>query len=199
MAQSSDFVVDDGSGTLLLSQLNTMFPALASCNSGATAPPNPYPFMLWGDTSVSPPVLRVRNAANSAWIAALPETAAAKTVRGNSAGSAGAIADISMTTLATMLGFAQSLTAPYYQTLPSGLMLQWGISGSIAAGGGTAISFAATFPTAAHGVIATPITAANNTSVFSVGVRALTTSGAILTNNSGTSGAFTGFWLALGN
>ncbi len=67
MAQSPDFVVDDGDGTLLLSQLNAMLPALASSNSGPTAPLNPYPGMPWFDTSVSPEVFRRRNAANTDW------------------------------------------------------------------------------------------------------------------------------------
>lgn len=199
MSQVSSWAVANGGGAAVRAAMNGLFGAIQTSSSGAAAPSPTAAGMLWWDSSSSPAVLKIRNQANTAWVSVAPETVPAKTVRGNSGASAAAEAALNMTTLATMLGFAQSLTAPYYQTLPSGLMIQWGISGSIAAGGGTAISFAASFPTAAHGAIATPITVVNNTSVFSVGVRALTTSGAILTNNSGTSGAFTGFWIAFGN
>ncbi len=66
MAQSADFVVDDGTGASLLSQLNTMLPALASSNSGGSAPAGPVPFQLWGDTGAA--TLRMRNNAGAAWV-----------------------------------------------------------------------------------------------------------------------------------
>lgn len=53
------------------SQDNARAQALASCMSGSTAPASPVGGMLWLDTSVSPAVLRQRNAANSAWGAVL--------------------------------------------------------------------------------------------------------------------------------
>lgn len=199
MAQSSDFVVDDGSGTLLLSQLNTMLPALASGNSGATAPLNPYPFMFWGDTSVTPAVLRQRNAANTAWIALGPETVAAKTIRGNSGAAAAAIADIDMATLKTMLGYGGNIAASGYEPLPNGLIRQWGTTGAIAAGGGNMVTFQSTFPTACFGVHVTPVATVNNTAGFSVGFRGLTTSTFVATNNSGSSGPVVAFWEAIGN
>lgn len=66
MAQSADFVVDDGTGASLLSQLNAMLPALASSNSGGSAPAGPVPFQLWGDTGAA--ILRMRNNAGAAWV-----------------------------------------------------------------------------------------------------------------------------------
>lgn len=43
------------------------FAPLRDDNSGPTAPASPVPGMRWRDTSVTPPVLRVRNAAGTAW------------------------------------------------------------------------------------------------------------------------------------
>ncbi|WP_299945372.1 hypothetical protein [uncultured Ruegeria sp.] len=74
MAQSPDFVVDDGTGVLLLSQLNTMFAALASSNSGNTEPPLPYAGMFWFDTNSTPAVMKRRNSANNAWNKVNPGT-----------------------------------------------------------------------------------------------------------------------------
>lgn len=199
MAQSSDFVVDDGSGTLLLSQLNTMLPALASCNSGPTAPSAPVGGMLWLDTGTSPAVLRQRNNANTAWIALGPETVAATTIRGNSSGSAAAIGDISMATLKTMLGWSGSIVGNGWAITPIGLILQWGSTGAIAQGGGTAVTFPLTFPAACLHVIISPATSANNTSAFSVGARTLATTGFTATNNSGTSGSVAASYFAVGN
>lgn len=41
---------------------------LATDYAGATAPVGPWAYMTWADTSVSPALLRRRNAANSAWV-----------------------------------------------------------------------------------------------------------------------------------
>lgn len=171
MAQSTDFIVDDGSGTALLAQLNSMFPALASSNSGPVAPTSPSAGMTWLDTGVSPAVLRVRNAANTAWNALGPETVPAKTLRGNSGGGAGAIADIDMATLKTMLGWSGSLATSGYQQMPSGLIVQWG-SLSVSASG-SSVTFPTTFPTACYAVTA------NHDGIIDVNVtvNAKTTSG----------------------
>ncbi|MEQ4617653.1 MAG: hypothetical protein ABN482_06355 [Corticimicrobacter sp.] len=39
---------------------------------GASAPPNPVAYMQWLDTSVSPAMIRRRNAANTDWVAIMP-------------------------------------------------------------------------------------------------------------------------------
>lgn len=199
MAQAPDYTVVNAGGSSVRAELNAILAAIQSSNGGASAPPSPAPGMMWLDTSASPAVLKIRDAANTAWIVLAAETMIAKSVRGNVSASPGPAADIDMVSLASMLGFSQSLSvAPYLQRLPGGLMMTWGSSSAIPAGGGTSIVFASAFPTAAHGVLAVPITGANNASGFTVGVRALTASGAILTNNSGTSGSVQAFWLALG-
>lgn len=198
MSQVTSYAIADGSGSSLLAQLNAAFAAVASMNAGASAPATTYSGMLWLDGGVSPPVLRQRNNANTAWIALGPETVAAKTIRGNSGASAAAMGDIDMATLATMLGFASSLADPGYVKLPGGLIVQWGGTGSIAAGGGTTVTFPVAFVTSVYRVVLSPATAANNTAGFSVGARALTLTNFIATNNSGTSGAVVASWIAVG-
>lgn len=199
MAQVTDWDIDGGlGGSAVRAQMNLIFAALASMNSGAAAPSPTFAGMPWLDTGVTPSVLRQRNSANTAWIALGPETVAAKTIRGNSGAGAAAIGDIDMATLATMLGFASSLADPGYVKLPGGLIIQWGGTGSVPAGGGTTVTFPIAFASAVYRVIISPATAANNTSVFSVGARNPTLTNFIATNNSGTSGPVLASWIAVG-
>lgn len=197
MSQVGSWLVANAGGAAVRAAMNNLFAALQSCSSGTAAPSPTVGGMLWYDTTNA--ILKQRNAANTAWISLGPETVAAKTIRGNSGASAAAIGDITMTTLATMLGFASSITDPGYITLPTGLIVQWGASAAIAAGGGQAVTFPLSFPTACLRVLATPITSANNTSVFSVGARNFSATGFTATNNSGTSGSVTAAWLAIGS
>ena len=106
------------------------------------------------------------------------------------------IADLAA--LLTHLGFSSTLASPGTFTSPNGLIIKVGTTSAIAAGGGNAVTFAAAFPSACLGVCVTPIASANNTNVYSVGFRALTTAGFTATNNSGTSGSVSAFWVALG-
>src|SRR5262245_45022728 len=65
-----DFPIDPTttSGDELAEILNRMNAAMQSTNSGATAPSSTYPGMQWLDTSVTPSVLRIRNAGNTGWL-----------------------------------------------------------------------------------------------------------------------------------
>jgi hypothetical protein len=65
-----DYVIADAAGPAFLADLNLALPALASLNSGATAPATTYAYMLWADTTSG--WLKQRNAANSAWIHVAP-------------------------------------------------------------------------------------------------------------------------------
>lgn len=76
--------------TAFRAELNTHLAALATCNSGPTAPATTFPFMLWLDTGVTPNVMRQRNAANTAWVGQFLDLA---TTGDMSAGTAGKIAD----------------------------------------------------------------------------------------------------------
>ena len=65
MTQSTH-VINDGSGSSVLTQLNAALQALASGNSGNAAPGTTYPLQLWGDTTNN--LWKIRNKANTAWI-----------------------------------------------------------------------------------------------------------------------------------
>lgn len=53
-------------GAAYRAAVNAALQALAGINSGATAPTETYPYMMWADTASD--VLKIRNAANTAWI-----------------------------------------------------------------------------------------------------------------------------------
>lgn len=62
----NDLVLANQAGAAFRADLNSALGALASLSSGATAPGTTYPFQLWQDTTAN--VLKIRNAANTAWI-----------------------------------------------------------------------------------------------------------------------------------
>lgn len=61
-----DHVISDADGATFLADLNAMAGAIATLNSGASAPTTTYAYMLWPDTVND--LLKQRNAANSDWI-----------------------------------------------------------------------------------------------------------------------------------
>lgn len=63
-----DYVLDNQAGAAFRADLNNALGAIVSQNSGATEPTTTYAFMMWVDTSVTPNLLKLRNAANSGWI-----------------------------------------------------------------------------------------------------------------------------------
>ncbi|MCS7002801.1 MAG: hypothetical protein NZ518_08130, partial [Dehalococcoidia bacterium] len=65
MAQH-DYVIDNASGAVVRSDINNALAAIATWNSGASAPSPAYAHQRWVDTTNN--VVRRRNAANSAWI-----------------------------------------------------------------------------------------------------------------------------------
>ena len=65
MAQH-DYVIANGTGAAVRSDLNGALAAIATINSGATAPTTTYAFQLWADTTTG--LLKIRNAANSAFV-----------------------------------------------------------------------------------------------------------------------------------
>ena len=76
MAQATDYVLANQSGANFRSELNTILAAIVSQNSGSTAPSTTYAYQWWIDTGASPALLKIRNAANSAWITVGDVTAA---------------------------------------------------------------------------------------------------------------------------
>jgi len=65
MAQH-DYVIDNQASASARADLNSLFQAIASQNSGATAPTTTYANQIWYDTATD--LLKMRNEANSGWI-----------------------------------------------------------------------------------------------------------------------------------
>jgi hypothetical protein len=65
MAQA-DYVVANGTGAAVRSDLNGQLAAIVSNNSGATEPATMYAYQWWADTTAG--LLKLRNSANNAWI-----------------------------------------------------------------------------------------------------------------------------------
>jgi hypothetical protein len=61
-----DMVLDNAPGLTFRADNNGALGALVSNSSGASAPATMYAYMFWADTSTG--LLKVRNAANSAWV-----------------------------------------------------------------------------------------------------------------------------------
>ena len=65
MAQH-DYVISNGTGAAVRSDLNGALGAIATNNSGATEPATTYAYQWWPDTTTG--LLKIRNAANSGWV-----------------------------------------------------------------------------------------------------------------------------------
>ena len=65
MAQH-DYIIANQSGAAFRSDLNSGLAAIVSQNSGATLPSTTYAYQWWADTTTG--LLKIRNAANNAWI-----------------------------------------------------------------------------------------------------------------------------------
>jgi len=61
-----DYVIANGTGAAVRSDLNGALGAIVSQNSGSTEPTTTYAYMPWADTTAG--VMKMRNGANSAWI-----------------------------------------------------------------------------------------------------------------------------------
>lgn len=61
-----DYDIANGSGAAVRADINSLNSAMASLNSGASAPSTTFAYMLWADTTTG--LMKQRNAANSAWV-----------------------------------------------------------------------------------------------------------------------------------
>lgn len=61
-----DYVVGNDTGAAVRADLNNVLAAIVSQNSGATAPSSTFAYQFWADTTAG--LLKIRNAANSAWV-----------------------------------------------------------------------------------------------------------------------------------
>jgi len=95
--------------------------------------------------------------------------------------------------------FGSNIGQSGWQKLPSGLIMQWGSTNSIAQGSSVLVTFPITFPNAFLQAVVSSVASFDSTNSYSVSTRAETLSGMRITNNSGTSGIAIGRWFALGN
>jgi len=63
-----DYIISNASGAAVRADLNNALAAIATNNSSATEPTTTYAYQWWADTGSSPTVMKLRNAANSAWV-----------------------------------------------------------------------------------------------------------------------------------
>jgi hypothetical protein len=66
MSPQADYVVANGTGAAVRSDINGQLAAIVSQNSGATEPATMYAYQWWADTTTG--LLKQRNAANNAWV-----------------------------------------------------------------------------------------------------------------------------------
>ena len=127
MVQTANFVIANDAGAAVRARINEVIAALQSTNAGGSAPTVTVAGMLWVDTSVSPPVLRRRNATNTAWdalldaagnLAGLANTAVARTNLGlgTMATKSAADYDVAIAAKAALVGatFTGVVTAPNF-------------------------------------------------------------------------------------
>jgi hypothetical protein len=125
--QTSSFVIANDAGAAVRARINEVIAALQSTSAGASAPSAAVAGMLWVDTSVSPPVLRRRNATNTGWdalldaagnLAGLSNTAVARTNLGlgSMATKSAAAYDAAIAAKAALSGatFTGVVTAPNF-------------------------------------------------------------------------------------
>lgn len=68
MAQA-DYVIANDTRTAVRADINATLAAIVSANSGATAPATMFAYEWWADTTTG--LLKIRNAANTAWVEVL--------------------------------------------------------------------------------------------------------------------------------
>lgn len=71
MAQH-DYDISNSDGATVRADINAMAEAIATLNSGSTAPSTTFAYMWWADTANG--ILKRRNAANTAWISVMSLT-----------------------------------------------------------------------------------------------------------------------------
>lgn len=65
-AAQHDYNIANSSGAAVRSDINDALSAIVSNNSGTSAPSTTFAYQLWADTTTG--LLKIRNAANSAWV-----------------------------------------------------------------------------------------------------------------------------------
>lgn len=66
MAQATDYTIDNSTGANVRADINTVLEAIATNNSGSSAPSNTQPTQFFADTSAG--IMKLRNTANSGYV-----------------------------------------------------------------------------------------------------------------------------------
>ena len=66
MSPQADYVVSNGTGAAVRSDINGQLAAIVSNNSGATEPTTTYAYQWWADTTTG--LLKIRNSSNTAFV-----------------------------------------------------------------------------------------------------------------------------------
>ncbi len=61
-----DYVISNGTGAAVRSDLNLALAAIVSNNSSSSEPATKYAYMWWADTNTG--ILKIRNSANNGWV-----------------------------------------------------------------------------------------------------------------------------------
>ena len=99
MAQATDYNLANQTGADFRAELNEILAASVSLNSGSSEPTTMYAHQLWVDTSSN--VLKIRNAANNAWLTTGVSITASNTFDIN-AGTINGITSLSFSSGATV-------------------------------------------------------------------------------------------------
>lgn len=215
-----DFIIANQTASSARADINSALQALASNNSGASAPSTTYANMWWYDTGAN--ILKQRNESNTAWVNVayinqstnkfeiLDDTKVVTT----SGSQVGILGDQTTATWEAGTGTTESLVSPAkvkaavnampsqtlsissgHTYLPNGVLMNFG---QVAIGSDTSasISWNKAFPAAVISAQVTFNTPASNQSDGAVGIYNLTTSGATVQN--GSNNAETLGWLAIG-
>ena len=68
MTNQNDFVIDNGTGFAVRTDIQDALQALAGNSSGNSEPSVKYAYQWWADTGSTPPVMKLRNSSNDGWI-----------------------------------------------------------------------------------------------------------------------------------
>jgi hypothetical protein len=225
MSQNSLALPTSGtlSGLAAVQGINAAIDTLNTLASGASAPSSPEAGQLWHNTSTN--TLNIRSLDNTTWIAIGTLNESGYTFNATSAATLSAALGIALggtgattaaAALTNLLGssvipaanggtgktsvaalWTSSLTQNGYEVSPSGVIRQWGVTGTIGGGGnGTLVTYPLTFPAAVFSVTASLQVAAGSTNSCSL-LNVSGTTGFDVYNNSNNNGTI--FWQAVGH
>lgn len=133
-----DYSIANGGGSTVRADINAALAAIVTQNSGSSAPSTTFAYQMWADTTAG--LLKIRNAANSAWITigtlastnlGLASLSAAQSFTAAQRGTVVALTDASSIATDLSLGNNFSVTLGGSRTLANPTNITAGQSGVI--------------------------------------------------------------------